>query len=94
MISINNIIRKHEIKSFHNNKKMSTKSSYFDNVSSVTDGTNQLKKKPLEICNVTSCLTHHNECSGKYIDYTRKFLINCSCQCHNHPGTITTKRVG
>ena len=50
------------------------------------------EKIPLEVGDVTYCLTIcHNECSGKYIDSTGKFIINCLCKCHDKNHTIVTK---
>lgn len=38
-----------------------------------------------EVATVTLCLCEeHHKCTGVYIDYTKTYLVKCSCSCHDY----------
>lgn len=82
-----NLNEKQGIKSFHGEANNSKSLNPF----TIQKG----EKIPLEVTDVTDCLTVcHDQCSGKYIDCTGKFLINCLCKCHDKNHTFAIKRGG
>lgn len=92
MISMNNIDQILKIKLSHDKASNNTRSLNHNTINS-----QHLEKKSdnssLIVTHVTICLTVHNECSGKYIDSTGKFIVKCLCQCHNKFFINTTKEV-
>jgi hypothetical protein len=46
---------------------------------SESDQIKQIRKPTI----VTICLTNmHEECTGKYVDTTNSFRVQCKCRCH------------
>jgi hypothetical protein len=35
------------------------------------------------IAKVTNCLSSHEKCTGRYIDFSSKYIVICYCQCHS-----------
>jgi len=52
-----------------------------DKVLAITDKSKQ-NSDVILIAAVTKCLASHDECTGHYIDFTHKYRIICSCDCH------------
>lgn len=70
---MNNLDEIRKIKPFHQNES---------DESINIQKSKESDESTLIVANVTICLTFHNQCSGKYVNSTGKYIINCLCECH------------
>jgi hypothetical protein len=55
-----------------------------------TDGDNTKHQTLKEVATVSVCLCDkHDVCTGSYIDYTKTYVVRCSCSCHNYKSVAT-----
>lgn len=70
-----NLDKIHKIKPFHQDDSN-------DEDVYILKSQNNSDESTLIVADVTVCLSLHNECSGKYVNSTGKYIINCLCECH------------
>jgi hypothetical protein len=39
------------------------------------------------VANVTACLQECKNCTGMYVDFSRKYRVRCLCKCHKSTPT-------
>lgn len=49
---------------------------------------NQNSENVIVVATVTDCLASHDECTGRYMDFSYKYTVFCDCICHKEKHKI------